>query len=51
VLTEKPQGLGMGLAISSRIVEMHRGRLWVEEGPRGVGSVFVMELPVKPPNC
>jgi two-component system C4-dicarboxylate transport sensor histidine kinase DctB len=39
------KGMGMGLAISHRIVEDHRGRLWHEPGRDG-GAVFVIEIPV-----
>lgn len=42
--TTKPNGMGMGLAISRAIVEAHRGRLRVEpvDGP---GAAFVFSLP------
>jgi signal transduction histidine kinase len=39
-------GLGLGLFIVRQIVESHRGRVHVEPGPGGRGSVFVVELPL-----
>lgn len=43
----KPQGLGMGLAISRGIVQAHHGRLWVTPGPDG-GAAFHVALPAAP---
>ncbi|WP_437627224.1 hybrid sensor histidine kinase/response regulator [Sorangium sp. So ce1151] len=43
--TSKPQGLGVGLAISRSIVEAHGGRLWAEHSP-GEGATFRCALPV-----
>ncbi|XXT24718.1 response regulator [Sorangium sp. So ce429] len=43
--TSKPQGLGVGLAISRSIVEAHGGRLWAEHCP-GEGATFRCALPV-----
>ena len=42
--TTKPDGLGMGLAISRAIIEAHGGQLWVESKP-GSGACFHLTLP------
>jgi signal transduction histidine kinase len=39
------QGLGLGLAISRAIAELHGGTLVAESGGRGKGSMFVLQLP------
>ncbi len=43
--TTKPNGIGMGLAISRTIVEDHGGRLWVTTNELG-GATFHVTLPV-----
>jgi len=44
-LTGKPQGSGLGLYISRRIIEHSGGRLWVESRP-GQGACFSFTLPL-----
>lgn len=44
--TSKPDGMGMGLAICSSILEAHEGRLWFENHPDG-GAVFHVDLPAQ----
>lgn len=42
---EKYSGTGIGLTICKRIIDRHRGKIWVES-KRGKGSVFYVSLPV-----
>ncbi|MGB8166452.1 MAG: ATP-binding protein, partial [Chthoniobacteraceae bacterium] len=39
-------GLGLGLAISERVVREHGGRIWAESVGRDAGSTFHIELPL-----
>jgi signal transduction histidine kinase len=43
--TTKPHGLGLGLAISRRIIEAHGGRLWVTANtPHGAVLQFTVPI-------
>ncbi len=47
------QGTGLGLAIAQRIVQGHRGEIWVESEV-GEGATFYLSLPIrddKGPDC
>ncbi len=39
-------GTGLGLAICSQIIQLHNGKIWVEDGPQQ-GAEFKVLLPVK----
>jgi len=45
IMTDKPQGTGLGLALCRSILALHHGRIWVES-ELGQGSVFHFTLPL-----
>lgn len=45
---ESRRGSGLGLALVANHVQLHRGRVWVEDAPTG-GARFVVEVPTGRP--
>lgn len=39
---KKPIGSGLGLAISKKIIEVHHGKIWAENTPKGVAVMFTL---------
>ncbi|MCY6490203.1 hybrid sensor histidine kinase/response regulator [Leptolyngbya sp. GGD] len=48
--TRKIGGLGLGLAITRHLVELHGGTIEVHSGGAGQGSVFIIKLPIAEPR-
>jgi PAS domain S-box-containing protein len=44
VTRDEYDGIGIGLAICKRIIQRHKGKIWVESKP-GTGSVFSFTIP------
>ncbi|MBW2109724.1 MAG: two-component sensor histidine kinase, partial [Deltaproteobacteria bacterium] len=42
--TTREKGSGLGLSISYKIVEAHKGDIWAQSSP-GEGATFVIRLP------
>jgi len=45
--TRKHGGLGLGLAIVRHLVELHGGTIEAQSGGEGLGSTFMVELPLR----
>jgi signal transduction histidine kinase len=44
--TTRPDGSGLGLAVSRTLTELHGGRVWSESGPQGLGTAMHVVLPI-----
>ncbi|MCP4691991.1 MAG: PAS domain S-box protein, partial [Desulfobacterales bacterium] len=45
--SRKFEGTGLGLSLTRRLVELHRGRIWAESEGEGKGSAFRIVIPLK----
>ncbi len=48
-ISKKYGGIGLGLALVKKFVELHGGKVWVKASP-GKGSTFTFSLPITPEN-
>lgn len=47
-LRRETVGVGLGLSLVRSVIEAHQGRVWCASNPDGVGSRFVVEVPLDP---
>ena len=45
-MSRKAQGTGLGLSLSKRLVELHRGHIWADSEGENKGSIFSFIIPV-----
>jgi len=50
VITRRHRGLGLGLAVVSRLVQLHEGSIVAESAGEGKGAMFAVELPAVAPG-
>ncbi|MDO8436038.1 MAG: ATP-binding protein [bacterium] len=41
------EGMGLGLYVAKKFVDMHKGKIWAESKGKGKGSTFYIELPIR----
>lgn len=46
-VTGRKKGFGLGLYYCRQVMQAHKGRIWMQPGPDGVGSRFVLVLPLE----
>lgn len=48
--TNSFEGTGLGLFISKKIIEVHKGKIWAQNNPGGKGATFSFILPITQPS-
>ncbi len=49
-LAKRHQGVGLGLALTKQLVELHGGQIWATSEGEGQGSIFTVRLPMAEPR-